>query len=157
MKAVVFPLCGSGIVQFEIGKVGRGMAGDTIADLSSRQFSGGSDRSGWFCQKDLQSLDFGRPEFERLRVKLELAVGSVRIRSNKLRAGQPIDKRAQTPAVVQGGLIGIRLLREAVCFEEDIERRTNRGAAVFRLGEAQTVHIRGNHLHHGIEDFLIRG
>jgi len=38
MKAVIFPLCGSGIVQLEIGKIGRGMTGDAIADFPSGQF-----------------------------------------------------------------------------------------------------------------------
>lgn len=39
MKAVVFPLCGAGIVQLEIGKVRRRMTCDAIADLSRRQLA----------------------------------------------------------------------------------------------------------------------
>ena len=38
MKAVVLPLCGSGIMQLEIGKVGCSMTGDAIADFPRSQF-----------------------------------------------------------------------------------------------------------------------
>jgi hypothetical protein len=35
---VVFFLCCAGVMQFEVGKVRRRMAGDTVADSAGRQF-----------------------------------------------------------------------------------------------------------------------
>jgi hypothetical protein len=76
---VIFLLSRSGIVGLEIREVGSCVAGDTVADLSGRQFSCRGRGRRRFRQEHLQAGQFLRSKREGLGMKLKLPIGSIRI------------------------------------------------------------------------------